>query len=1492
MCRYYLLGNECLVKDLQDRDEPISEKMKEQIWKDLLELDTIYYDLPLNTQVRVRSLRFHFWTMVQDEEELEWEMRTIEEFYIIWEGEPLPILDHHPVTGYKVVTRQYLVNYRNNLKKTRELEELQEYYKAERYQDIVELLTETLDKDNKSIMTPSKDCSKTPDRESQIDIYIESLYHCSKFESCLRWLETAFNTEYMKITNRVASANVAPPPEEIEEKSDEANKDTESVTNVNKEAISKVITKSEWDILDSYLSLMSACLEGLKNCNKQEEAVKFGGEISLSCAARLAQNLLSIILLQINDPSNPEVCYPSSFPWILLHKLMLWQEKEKEVLNPVVDTNIVDLEPELPGSLSLLISAHIYLGQKSCCTMDHGKLLNYLVDILVPIVTKNPDTTLYKLPIYSIEQVRLPLDQALYCLYSHPSKKSSRARHLVDHNISQVGLVWDRALVLFNYVKPVKMPEHDDVKTLSITADTDSLLRRIVALIPDNVAIEKRKLIALDFITGKSSKMKKLKKLSNLPAETRDLFYLLADYAFKSNSDMETAINYYAIDLTFNRERFDSWAALALAHGSKLDSKLNSCHPLQPPKMLVEIESVEMCYSECLRINEKNSNLWIEFGNFCYSIHSYITRTLNNNAEDLNFEVFEKLERKKEQFLKMALKNYQKTLDIFEKDGLNENDVDERWLLLFMIGKIKEKQGEKLLTCLEFYQKSIGFLRKNGVVIPRKINYNNPQEFSIEALEVYYRIHASILKNISKSEKEKKVIPEETCRKYYEIIKTTQLDSIYTTNSNKPKNERFSNKRKIARSEELANAKMTRADETSTTIMRDVVEVVDSMIDEIEFINDTSKYSMENLAKLCILALEDVVFHFFHHFKALYRMAYYLHHTPSKLANSYKVRQLLLAGLTDKTAPCPGLFGGRKLNMIFNEVWRIPVNEIDRPGSFAAHCAKSLILLLDVLKNIPDVALLVDISAQLRKPPSEENKFLQESDRQDIVTMAATYLNAALKSIRDKMDVEKERKKPVETLEIYKLYQKMSKTWPGKEKDIFVHLKEMYAAIKNKTEDKDKITEAEVVRFCNSETARLRALANPKTPVTSTVSSSSAPGGQTVKTTATAGGEAGAGKEKEKTSSTSAAAAGVSATTAAALQQWGQILADQQRMVQFNSLLAMSSALPNMTAKDIAAFCGLQESDLANLAAYTSTIASLSPASLASFGITSSHLSQLAQISSLTGSDQSQMAAQAAKQAQFEQDVFRSYIGQAAAAGTMSTKTTTTASKTQSTTKTMPAKQTAQFKAKQQTASAGAAKKTVSKVMSLTGTKTSPMTSGVKQPALPMSKTTPVSTSKPTSSSMITSGSLSSVAAKLSNSGVTLSKPTSSGDKSSSVRNTPSPVVVGKPVSSSQTQGTKMTKDNSQQMSKKFPYLNISQVPEGSTSTTKTSSGSGSPKPLLSVKPSSQLLKPGAMTNLSATAANKPAGSPTAAGAAAKLATKMANTDARNKLAMFKAQVN
>ena len=49
--RYYILGNEAIVSDLQAREELMPDSVKTQMWADLLELDTIYFELPLNTQV-------------------------------------------------------------------------------------------------------------------------------------------------------------------------------------------------------------------------------------------------------------------------------------------------------------------------------------------------------------------------------------------------------------------------------------------------------------------------------------------------------------------------------------------------------------------------------------------------------------------------------------------------------------------------------------------------------------------------------------------------------------------------------------------------------------------------------------------------------------------------------------------------------------------------------------------------------------------------------------------------------------------------------------------------------------------------------------------------------------------------------------------------------------------------------------------------------------------------------------------------------------------------------------------------------------------------------------------------------------------------------------------------------------------------------------------------------------------------------------------------
>ena len=98
------------------------------------------------------------------------------------------------------------------------------------------------------------------------------------------------------------------------------------------------------------------------------------------------------------------------------------------------------------------------------------------------------------------------------------------------------------------------------MKIMSITVDTENLLKRIVALVPDSINIEKRRSAGADFIQGKTNRIKGLSDCDTLPYQAQDLFYLLADYYFK-NSDFEAAIKNYTIDLTFNKNRYSKIGA-------------------------------------------------------------------------------------------------------------------------------------------------------------------------------------------------------------------------------------------------------------------------------------------------------------------------------------------------------------------------------------------------------------------------------------------------------------------------------------------------------------------------------------------------------------------------------------------------------------------------------------------------------------------------------------------------------------------------------------------------------------------------------------------------------------------------------------------------------------------------------------------------------------------------------------------------------------------
>lgn len=69
-------------------------------------------------------------------------------------------------------------------------------------------------------------------------------------------------------------------------------------------------------------------------------------------------------------------------------------------------------------------------------------------------------------------------------------------------------------------------------------------------------------------------------------------------------------------------------------------------------------------------------------------------------------------------------------------------------------------------------------------------------------------------------------------------------------------------------------------------------------------------------------------------------------------------------------------------------IWRIPVDEIDRPGSFASHMNRSILLLLEVVSQLKDQDTLLKVSSMLQRTPDQGKKYLRDADRQVLAKRA------------------------------------------------------------------------------------------------------------------------------------------------------------------------------------------------------------------------------------------------------------------------------------------------------------------------------------------------------------------------------------------------------------------------------------------------------------------------------------------------------------------------
>ncbi|KAM9329216.1 calcineurin-binding protein cabin-1 [Gastrophryne carolinensis] len=961
------------------------------------------------------------------------------------------------------VSLEEIENSLKSLERCQSLEEIQRLHEIGDYSAVVRLVCPTLCMSGYS-RNKHLDFTSPPERPAQLLLMQDSLLKLSDFKQCFACSEVALNEAIQHMMNPTSGSS-----------------------------------KEEW------VATATQLLSGIELSLSSDSGVLQQPTLTPRLV-RLSNNLIQLIdssMAVQEDTKEPSVS--SVLPWIILHRIIKYEEKNFHSMCQSDDKKGRSSSPLLPSSLMLLTTAHEYLGRRSWCCNSNGALLKFYVRVLLKelVVYSNEDAHPYK------EELETALEQCFYCLYGYPSKKS-KARYLDEHSAQQVELLWEDALILFEYFKPKTLPEFDSYKTSTVSADLANLLKKMATIVPrsDKPKLSMESVSA--YIEGLSNKVPALPEgAEDSPQVLNEVYYLLADYHFK-NKEPTKAIKFYLHDICICPNRFDSWAGMALARASRIQDKLNSNELKNDGPIWKHASSVLNCFKRALEIDKSNLSLWIEYGTMSYALHSFASRQLKQWMKALPAEAVSQLKERRDSMLETAKQCFMSASSC-EGDG-----DEEEWLIQYMLGKICEKQKGAPGKYLQHYKQAAHYLHEEAARYPKKIHYHNPPELAMEALEVYFRLHASVLKLLEKTEQEldhkmlfavmkeasegpftkgeEKNTPKSTEKEKHSALDedshssagtmpgpgnsipsssgpgltsppytATPIDHDYIkckpprhqatpdersqdsiavvlSDSNstqdtftEPASSQDSTKRMylekksnyshiIAQYKDVHSNADDRGkvvehveppDNTTSTEER-IVEVQTSPARALvpPFPLADSKRKSEATGELleypqtlpedfegqrkvligqCITSLKHCLNRFPQHYKSLYRLAYLYTHSHTH-QNLQWARDVLLGSSIPwqqlKHMPAQGLFYERNKTNFFNGIWRIPVDEIDRPGSFASHMNRSIVLLLEVLAQLKDSDTLLKISCMLQRTPDQGKKYLRDVDRQVLAEKA------------------------------------------------------------------------------------------------------------------------------------------------------------------------------------------------------------------------------------------------------------------------------------------------------------------------------------------------------------------------------------------------------------------------------------------------------------------------------------------------------------------------
>ncbi|XP_072762605.1 calcineurin-binding protein cabin-1 isoform X2 [Anoplolepis gracilipes] len=597
-----------------------------------------------------------------------------------------------------------------SIQRGQKLGEIQHLYDEKKYAELSYILQDTFKfaKQRHKLLINNENIV---DRVRQLTMLLDSLWQLQQYEECYVWAEACLNESWQNYLNS---------PDEVEQK-----KWTNSIV---------------------------MALEKMEVCTI-EVSVFIAKYLPESRLSRLVQNLVHIVCHQLDVPENAvEMPLETVLPWILLHYILQYEEDKerakvespyKNKLHSSHNSESDDEDDGIPPSIMILFTAHEFIGRHSWCCFNEAKLLFFIMNLIIPQL---------ETPLYASIKNRLTkyLEQIFFCLYGHPNRANKiRSKYLQDHLVPQMELTWEGAQLLFDFYKPKQLPNFQSPRLLSISMDTEILFKRIIRLVPresdPNQIVEEM----TAYIIGTVDKMPSV--IKPLPHAISTIYYLLGDFYFKNNK-WEHACRYYLLDLCLYPRGLNSWAGLAMATGSIIENWLNSYRPIGKDKFLNKAKMAQSSYQHAIELAPGHSVIWTEYGNFVYIVHSFCSRLLKQETDTLSMERFEILETRKEEMLEIADQCFESANRICQTIEEPSIQHDERWLYQYMLGKVAEKKNQDPPIFLEHYAKASELLYENNAQYPRRISHKSPQNLSIEALEVHYRIHASILKYLEQHE--------------------------------------------------------------------------------------------------------------------------------------------------------------------------------------------------------------------------------------------------------------------------------------------------------------------------------------------------------------------------------------------------------------------------------------------------------------------------------------------------------------------------------------------------------------------------------------------------------------------------------------------------------------------------------------------------------------------------------------------------------------------